>query len=343
MLSDIPSQILKSPGRYAVLLNARAKRWTGDLHADIQRWVSPKDLYLTDDFNQAERTLDRLVKDGYDFIFTGGGDGTISYLINAVERRVRDGMVKRDQAPGVGVLRMGTGNALASYVESGDIVDDLRRLREGAPLVVYDVNMVECEEGLFPFVGFGWDGLILNDYDALKDAVRGSAAENYVTGLGGYALSIGTRSIPNALKVGAVPLVLTALDHCVEIDHDGRELAEFHAGDIMVDRDAKVCGCGTIPYWGFKVKMFPHCTQRPGYFELRVYWGSVGWILKNLPDFWDGELEPGMYRNFLCKHVRCEFPERALAYQVGGDAKGFEKLVEWKTSEFPAKLAVPLR
>lgn len=343
LLSDIPSQILKSPGQYAVLLNARAKRWTGDLHADIQRWISPKDLFLTDDFAQAERTVDRLIKDGYDFIFTGGGDGTISYLINAIEKRIRSGMVARSDAPGVGVLRMGTGNALASYVEAGNIVDDLRRLKEGGPLVVYDVQMVDCREGLFPFVGFGWDGLILNDYDALKDAVRGSAAENYVTGLGGYALSIATRSIPNALRVGAVPLVLTALDHCVEIDPDGREIAEFGPDEIMVQRDVKVCGCGTIPYWGFKVRMFPQCSQKPGYFQLRVYWGSISWILRHLRAFWTGALEPGMYRDFLCKEVRCEFPDEPLAYQVGGDAKGFERRVEWKTSSFPAKLAVPLR
>ncbi len=343
MLSDIPSQIIKSPGRYAVLLNARAKRWTGDLHGDIQRWVSPRDLYLTDDFTQAERTLDRLVKEDYDFIFTGGGDGTIAYLINSIERRVRSGMVSREKAPGVGVLRMGTGNALASYVESSDIVDDLRKLREGGPMVVYDVQMVDCAEGLFPFVGFGWDGLILNDYDALKDAVRGTAVENYVTGLGGYAMSIGSRSIPNAVKVGAVPTILTALDHCIEIDPQGNEIAEWHADDVMFDGMAKVCGCGTIPYWGFKIRMFPHCNQRQGYFQLRVYWGSVSWILKHLPAFWDGALEPGKYREFLCKGVRCEFPDKPLAYQVGGDAKGFERMVEWKTSEFPAKLAVPLR
>jgi hypothetical protein len=343
VLSDIPSQIVKSPGRYAVLLNARAKRWTGDLHADIQRWISPKDLFLTDDFAQAERTVDKLVKEGYDFIFTGGGDGTIAYLINAIERRVRAGMVERDKAPGVGVLRMGTGNALASYVESGEIVDDLRRLREGAPLVVYDVSMIDCQEGLFPFVGFGWDGLILNDYDALKDAVRGTAAENYVTGLGGYALSIGTRSIPQAIKVGAVPVVVTAQDHCVEIDDEGREIGSWQAGDVLYEGLAKVCGCGTIPYWGFKVEMFPHCTRKPGYFELRVYWGSVSWILKNLPAFWRGELEPGNYRNFLCKAVHVEFPGKPLAYQVGGDAKGFEKSVEWRNSEHPARLAVPLR
>lgn len=343
MLSDVPSKILTSPGRYAVMLNARAKQWTGDLHEDVARWVPARDLYLTDDFNQAERTVDKLISEDYDVIFTGGGDGTIVYLMNAIEGRIRDGMVSRDEAPMIGVLRMGTGNALASYVGSGPIVEDLRALKAGKPLTVYSVNMIESAEGMFPFAGFGWDALILNDYDALKDAVRSTSLENYVTGLGGYALSVATRSVPGAIKQGRSQVRLVANDQAFRIDDDGNILEEFEDGDTLYEGPTRVCGVGSIPYWGFKIRMFPHCSVKPGFFEMRTYHGSVSWIVTHLHRFWQGELEPGKYTNFLCSDVRCEFLDEGLPYQVAGDARGNEKIVEWRMAEFPARLAVPMR
>lgn len=343
MLSDVPSKILKKPGRYAVMLNARAKRWTGDLHQAVQRWVPAGDLILTDDFKQAERAVDRLVQEGYNAIFTGGGDGTIVYLINAIESRIRSGMTTREDAPIVGVLRMGTGNAIASYVESGPIEDDLRALRAGQPLTVYSIDMVESEGTLFPFAGFGWDALILNDYDALKDAVDSTALENYVTGLGGYAMAVATRSVPNAIKQGVVQVRLTNLAEEAHRIVESRIVETYGQGDVLYEGPTSVCGVGSIPYWGFKIRMFPDCTRKPGFFQMRTYHGSVSWIITHLRAFWNGALEPGKFHDFLCKDVRCEFLSEGLPYQVAGDASGTRTTVEWTNSKHPVKLAVPMR
>lgn len=343
MLTDVPSRIVRNPGRYAVMLNARAKRWTGELHESILRWVPSKDLYLTDDFRQAERTVDRLIGEGYEAIFTGGGDGTIVYLMNAIEERVRAGMVAREDAPPVGVLRMGTGNAIATWLGCGDIVDDLRVLRAGAPLVIYDTDMIEGDDGdAFPFAGFGWDAFILNDYDAFKAAVRDTAVENVATGLGGYAASIASRTIPRAVVEGGNRVRVTALGHCVEVRADGEEIAEHGAGDVIFDGEVKIISSASIPYWGFGVRMFPLANARRGYFHLRTFNGSIRSILTHLPGFWRGELRDGT-NDFLCKHVQVEITGGAMAYQVAGDAKGLERVVEWKSTEMPRRLAVPMK
>ncbi len=337
-------RVLRTPGRYAVLLNALAKGWTGSLHHKIQRFVSSHDLYLTDDFRQAERTVDKLLAGDYDAIFTGGGDGTIVYLINAIEERIRNGDVAREDAPPVGVLRMGTGNAIASYLGAGPVTDDLRALRAGAPLVTYSVDMVEGGEGLFPFAGFGWDADILNDYEGLKDTVRDTALENYATGIGGYFASVFTRTIPRVVQNDPVPITITNLgERAMKVDFDGNILAEYGEGDVLFDGMSSVCGTASIPYWGFKIRMFPHATEYPGMAQLRAYNGTVGWIVRHLPRFWKGEFPEEKIDDFIYSRVRVEIQGRALPYQVAGDAAGFERVVEWRVADEPATLAVPMR
>lgn len=344
MLSDVPSRVIHKPGRVAVLLNARAKRWTGELHEAVSRWVPSRDLYLTDDFRQAEKTVDRLLASGeYEFLFTGGGDGTIVYLMNAIEERIREDRIDRKAAPPVGVLRMGTGNAIATYLGCRDVVEDLRAVSGGSPLVVYSVDMVESGGELCPFAGFGWDAQVLNDYDSFKESVRDTALENSATGLAGYAASIVTRSIPSALGARPKEVRITSLGgHAVRITQAGEIVDDYLPGDVMFEGPTSVFGASTIPYWGFGVRMFPHCTRLPRHFQLRAYSGSMSAVLTHLPRFWKGEFAQGEMADFLAQHVKVEILDGAMAYHVAGDPGGFEREVEWKISEHPAQLAVPL-
>lgn len=336
-------RVLRTPGRYAVLLNARAKGWTGELHHDIQRFVSSKDLFLTDDFRQAERTVDKLLAADYDAIFTGGGDGTICYLMSAIEQRVRAGQIAREDAPPVGVLRMGTGNAIAAFVGAGPVTDDLRALRAGAPLVVHEVDMLWGPEGLYPFAGVGWDAEVLNDYEWLKDTVRDTAIENYATGLGGYAASLVSRTIPKAVQQEPVHVVITnTAERALRIDQAGNVIREFDQDEVIFDGDIRVCSASTIPYWGFKLRIFPHAARRPGFAHLRCFDGSVPWILSHLPRFWKGAFRPEDIDDFLIEKVRLDVRGRSMPYQVAGDGAGYERSVDWQVADHPVRLAVPM-
>ena len=336
-------RIVKTPARYAVLLNARAKGWTGAVHEAVQRYVSREDLFLTDNFHQAKRTVDKLLSTDYDAIFTGGGDGTIVYLINEVERRVRAGQIPREQAPPIGVLRLGTGNALATYLGSDDIIRDLRALRSGAQLAVHDVNMIENESELFPFAGMGWDADILNDYELVKEMTRDTSVENYVTGLGGYAAAIALRTIPRVIRQKPLHVRVTNLGaRALRVNYDGDILKEFGPGDVLYDAPARICAAASVPFWGFHVRMFPHADRYPDLFQVRCYSGNVPEVLMNLRDFWRGKLRGEVMHDHLVQHVRVEVEGEPVPYQLSGDAAGVEREVEWHITPHPLQLAVPI-
>ena len=337
-------QVMAAPQRYAVLLNARAKGWTGEVHEAVQRFVPPGDLFLTDDFTQARTTVQRVLESGYDALFTGGGDGTVVYLINAIEEAIEKGKIRREDAPPVGVLRLGTGNAIASYVGAGPIIEDLSLLHAGSPLKVREINLVEDGQHRFPFAGFGWDADILNDYDQFKASVRDTAIENFATGLGGYALSIASKTIPKAIVRGGKTATFTNLgDVAYELDAYGHVVREYGQGEVMYRGPIKITSPASIPFWGFKIRMFPFCNLKPGFFELRSYTGSIPRVLSDLPGFWKGEVAPELLGDWLVKKVQVDIDDGTMSYQVAGDAAGYRDHVVWGLAEHGARLTMPLR
>lgn len=337
------ARVVRTPARCAVLLNARAKGWSGTIHEAVQRYVSPQDLFLTDTFHQARRTIDRLLASDYDAIFAGGGDGTIVYLINEVEERIRQGKIAREDAPHIGVLRLGTGNALATYLGADDIIADLRALRAGAQLSLHDVNMIEGAEGLFPFAGVGWDADILNDYDVVKELARSTQFEHYITGLGGYAAAIASRSIPRIIGQPPLQVTITNLgERALQINYQGDVLREFARGEIIYQGPARICSCASVPFWGFQVRMFPNADRLPDFVQMRCYFGTVPYVLTHLRDFWRGKLPESYIFDCLIQHVHVEIDGEPVPYQVSGDAAGVEREVEWKIAPHPAQLAIPL-
>lgn len=338
-------RIVRVPGKVAVLLNARAKGWTGSIHHDVQRYVSSKDLFLTDNFHQAKRTVERLIQSDYDAIFAGGGDGTIMYLLNVLEQAIREGKIEREDAPLVGVLRLGTGNALATYLSTSNIIDDLRAIKSGAQLTVHRVNMLQGNDGvLFPFAGIGWDADILNDYDNVKDAVRDTAVEQYVTGLGGYGAAITLKTIPRAVAQKPVRVRMTNRgERALRINYQGDVLEEFKPGDVMYEGRARICGAASIPYWGFQVRMFPHADRYPDLFQCRCYHGGVAEIVTHLRRFWRGHVNEGSIHDFLAQDVHLELLDGPVPYQISGDVAGVERDIEWKLNPHPVLLATPLQ
>ena len=335
--------VVESAGRYAVLLNALAKGWSGELHHEIQRLVPSQDLYLTDDFRQAEHTVETLLNRDYDILFTGGGDGTIMFLVNAIEERIRAGELTREEAPPVGILRMGSGNAIATYLGTESATAKLRALRAGAPVAIHSLRMLEGARGMFPFAGIGWDADVLNDYEAFKDAVRETAIEPYATGLSGYVAAIATRTLPRVFHSDPVDVRVTNEgEHALKIDQEGDILEEYGTGDVLYDGSVTTCAAAAVTYWGYRIRMFPYATLRPRFSMLRCFNGTPGTILGHLPSFWRGRFPDGACVDFLFNDIRIETDGKAISYQTTGEAAGYERVLEWSVTDHPVKLAVPL-
>jgi len=341
--SDDNIRVVDPPDRYAVILNALAKEWSGELHHEIQRIVASEDLYLTDDFRQAEHTVDTLLNRDYEVIFTGGGDGTIMFLVNALERRIQDGELARSDVPPVGVLRMGSGNAVATYLGAEKVTEKLEALQSGAPLAIHSLNMIRGRRNLFPFAGIGWDAEVLNDYEEFKETVHDTALEPYATGLKGYVAAIIFRTLPRVLRSEPVEVEIKNLgERAMRIDHDGRVLEEYGAGDVLYSGPIQTCAAASVSYWGYRIRMFPFATAKWGFSMMRCFNGSPTSLVRHLPSFWRGRIRGGGCTDFLFQHVEIETNGRAMAYQTTGEAAGFEQHVDWRVADHPVRLAVPI-
>ena len=143
----LPSAAYTIPdSRIAVILNANAGQVSRALAEDLARIVPERRVYLTESALHSRDILRRCVEDELSAVFAGGGDGTIVGVINDLHE------CRTEQAPklpDVGVLRLGTGNALARWLGSGQPASDLQRWRGGQIHRLVPLDLVESEETVF--------------------------------------------------------------------------------------------------------------------------------------------------------------------------------------------------
>ena len=89
---------------------------------------------------------------------------------------------------------------------------------------------------------------------------------------------------------------------------------------------------GTIPFYGYKMKVFPFAQRRTDRFHLRISTASISYLLSHLPGIWNGSLRSDKFIDFLVEGVRLESDE-PMPYQIGGDAAGYRKELEVRLSE----------
>ncbi|MEZ4470145.1 MAG: diacylglycerol kinase family protein [bacterium] len=109
--------------RTAVILNKNAKRVTERVRRRIVEVAPEADVFFTETLEQAKFVTRRVVDSGYGTVVTGGGDGTVVNTIQDVLDRVETTGRER---PRFGVLRLGTGNAVADFLGARDYARDLR-------------------------------------------------------------------------------------------------------------------------------------------------------------------------------------------------------------------------
>ena len=321
--------------RYAVVLNGNAGRVTPRLRRTLSA-VVPKDrLYFTESPEHAREVLTRAVERDVHTIFAGGGDGTIVDTINTLEGFRAD--VPR--LPAVGVLRLGTGNALARYLGSGAPIHTLRRWTEGHLHRVQDIHMVESEGSIFPFAGLGHDAAVVNDYIAVKKMGRGRWWEKLSTGFPGYLIAGLLKTVPNYLTRSNPTVTVTNLGAPArKVDVDGRYVGEpIPTGGIIYRGPAALIGAATTPLYGYGMRMFPHATLAEGRFQLRVVDMNAAQCVWNLVSVFRGRCaHPGLH-DFLLDRVRVRFDD-AVPYQLGGDAKGYRQEMTFSLARYPVTM-----
>ena len=310
-------------------MNGSARRVRDGLRAKLER-VLPGGVRLTTSLDHARSVIHDEVRRGLDLIVLAGGDGTIVMGLALIAEACRG--AGRPE-PAVGILRLGSGNAIADTVgASDDAAGDLARLIRGdgawrtVPLV--DVLGVRA-----PFVGLGVDAQLLEDHHAVGQVIdrvidRVPGARRFVGGGARYALSVALRSLPRFAR-GDRPhaVVRNAGAPAIAMAKAGPTGARRAAGEVLWQGACTLIAGATIPYFGFGLKMFAFADARPDRFQLRCGDAGLVEILRNTPAAFRGAYFSDHVTDYLCDRVVIEL-DRPSPVEAGGELLGRHRRIE---------------
>jgi diacylglycerol kinase family enzyme len=316
----------KRIGKFAVLLNANARKVSQEVLDEVGEIVAPEDLFLSSSQEEAEEIVETIVERGYEAVFAGGGDGTVIQFIEQLSRW------PEAERPSVGILKLGTGNAMARMVSSGNVIADLQTYASNSPRDYYDLSLVEAEGRRFTFCGFGLDATILNDYISLKNKAKNGIMKAFSQNLGGYFLSFFSKTVPrgitNTIKRESINVKITTLDDATQIGWDGAELRSFKPGEIIYEGSFLATVIGTEPYFGYGFKVLPHTAIDPNKMQIRVAKLSMLKAFVNLGPIWKGKYSGSGVHDYLATRIKVEFDKDA-PFEIAGDAEGFRREMEF--------------
>jgi diacylglycerol kinase family enzyme len=341
---------VRSADRVAVLLNANARSVSDALKRELEHFVPPEDLYYSRCFDDA-RSISRQVLDkGYRTVLTGGGDGTFVGYVNCLYEQAQQPSVDTARGafklvplpageilmPRFGVLKLGTGNAVADYAGASGrrlgVVEDILRTRSGEVSVARPLHLIVHEGKRAPFAGLGIDAAVLNDYVSMKHHVGHGGF--------GYFCSVVGKTLPSYLLRRGIPQVevVNLGGPAQHLGPDGQPIGrDIEAGETLYRGPCKIAAVSTVPNYGFGFRAFPHALRAPGRFQLRVTAIGVPKILANLRTLWRGGPAPAGILDFHCDKIAIRF-DREMPLQVGGDAEGYRREVMFEMAERPLQL-----
>lgn len=322
----------------AILVNANAKRGGRRVAVQIAPVLGAASVRLTKKQGEIDDWLRHLMtqarRDGREgplrCVLSAGGDGTAIALVNALDRVYP----KDAPLPAVGILPLGTGNGWARALGAPKLDRCLRLLASAVdPLPVRAYNVFRVDGQLAHFAGCGYDAMILDDYKS--QLIEGKGLATYFTkSVYGYLAATFTRTVPRVIVQGLPNVIIENLgDDAYTMSADGKLLRLHDAGHgaVLYDGPAGVASAGTTSEFGYGFKAFPFAQRVPGYMNLRVYDRGGAASVVNIPRLWKGQHPlPGMHDWFVTK-ARMTF-SRPMALQIGGDAAGFRRTIEFEVS-----------
>ena len=323
---------------FAVMLNANARRVNSAVRRKIERIVSPENIYYSHSQDESTDIAREIASHDYPVVFTGGGDGTFVKFVNDYAN-----VQPKPAVPNIGVLHLGTGNAVASIVSSGNFECDLQSYADGGYTDHQTLELVECEGMRFPFGGLGWDAEILNDYYYYKHNIGSNPLiKPFVQNLGGYFAAFFTRTMPRHLRqaFGRRPRTevrITNLGSEAHVLYGGEPVKAYGPGEVLYAGPSNVTMFGSLPYYGHGMTVLPYSMSRPGFFQLRVATMGMLKVLANLRTIWKGKYVGSDMLDWHAKHIRLDFSE-PVPYQYGGDAMGHRTSLEVKVSPLAVNL-----
>ena len=318
----------------AFVLNHNARAVTPKVEAQFRRSLPAGDLFVSMSLEDAQNAYQTIMERGYGRIMVGGGDGTLMDAIGSIEKLCDENGYDR---PSVGVVKLGTGNALAAMMGSKNALKDAIRASKGE-VKNTSLQLIRTDDGkLTPFAGVGWDGDVINDYNALKKHSTNALSRNILETRFGYFGAVAFRTIPQFMR-RETPVVRITSKHTAYRIMLNKETGEdveiaYPAGTVLYEGKAPFAAVGSVPFFGYELKMFPFAERKKGHMQLRVGDMNFVKVIANLfPKIWKGTFRDDSLFDFLVKDVTIE-GSTAMNYQVGGDAAGTRERVSFSLDE----------
>jgi diacylglycerol kinase family enzyme len=321
-----------------VVVNGNAKNVTEEVISILDQILQGTDLFVSQSIQDAKSIAERLVERGYGTVLMGGGDGTFMVMVTEVVRAAdRAGRPR----PRFGYLKLGTGNALAHVVGATGqrrLAADIRRLKDEAGS--RKIGLVEVDDLLAPFCGFGVDAEVLRDYKEVKEALGRTPLKRVAAGALSYFVSSLTKTAPSVLFRRMPHCRITNLGgEAFRLGGQGRVVGRPIArGEVVYEGPARIVAVSTIQYYGFGLRMFPYAEERSDRMSLRVSTLGPAAFAANLRSIWRGEYrDPSHLLDYLVDHARIEM-DPATPFQIGGDVVDDRREVTVRLSNRPIRL-----
>ncbi len=303
------------------------------MRAKLERAL-PGGVHFTHSLAEARDVMRTAIGRGVDLLVLGGGDGTVVMGLTLLAEACRG---KGKPEPAIGVLRLGSGNAIADTVgASDDVAADLARLARGEgrwkQVAMLDVLGVRA-----PFVGVGVDAQLLEDHEQIDRAIdRLPIARRLLGGGSRYAIAVALRSVPRFATTARPHATVTNLGApAIEMTAKGPSGRNIATGTELWQGACTLVAGATIPFFGFGLQMFAFAAERADRFQLRC--GSAGLleILRSAPAAFRGEYFSDSVRDFLCDRAEITL-ESEVVVEAGGELLGRHRRIE-------LALAAPIR
>lgn len=321
--------------KVAVILNGNAKAVDDRLVSDLRGLLQDEALYVSQTLEQSKFIARHIVNQGFDVVLCGGGDGTFTQVITDIMA------LTPQKVPAFGILRLGTGNAMAEVLGSGErglrgLAADLRAARD--PARRGPMSLLRSEGKLSPFVGVGIDAMILEDYLSTRRLLKPVLGKAF-NGPLGYALAIASRT---TWRLCTKPLPRITIRNegaaAYRVDLRGRRLGKsIPRGGIIYQGPVTMAGASTIPYYGFRCKLFPQADKLSGRFQLRVGMASPSTMLSQVPAVFRGDFSSEQMWDYACAAISIHC-EEGTPFQIGGDLQGTRHEIQIGIEELEASL-----
>lgn len=307
--------------RIAVVLNRNARSITDNVIDEVKSHISKDDkVFVSGSLDEAKSIVKDIIYEGFEVVMSGGGDGTFSQCVSDIAS------ISPWSMPSFGMLKLGTGNALADILGIGsDMKKEFECARNANART--PMSLVKVGEFVTPFAGVGLDAMVLSDYDDIKGELDDDplfGAMKSQRGKLDYGLAVSLRSIWKfILDIPMFNIKVTSLgNNATRIDRNGLFVGgNIGQGEEIYSGSAIIAATSTIPYYGMGFKMFPQANPNNSGFQFRVVNMRPHELIAELPKFMVSDLFHEHISDFRCDKIHIQL-EKETPSQVGGNFHG---------------------